>query len=308
MSLDLEPRTRPLPELDLEQEVDFGRYVRIVLARWWLLVVGVIIGALIGLAVATSKSRPYEATALVYLGQPYLPGGGGAQIQSLNTKLAFVSELIVARSTLATVSAKTGIKPGFIQSRVSVEPVTGINRGKVAQPAPIVAVTVHKLPPKEAAAVANAEGDVLARNFSSYVNQKMSTYQVRLKRIDGRITQAQQIIAKAQKDEAALVSNHSVGVDEKLALLAHYDNIINNWTVRLNQLEADQISSGDVITLADQIEKARVLEPAKVHRAAAPSRRTSVLIGGFVGLLVALIGALLWDPVLRRVRSQPRPA
>jgi uncharacterized protein involved in exopolysaccharide biosynthesis len=305
MSLDLEPRkTRPLPELDVEQEVDFGRYVRIILARWWLLVLGVIIGALAGLVVATSKSRPYEATALVYLGQPYLPGGGGVQIQSLNTKFAFVSELIVARSTLATVSAKTGIRPGVITSRVSVEPVTGINRGKVAQPAPIVAVTVSRLPAKDAAAVANAEGDVLQRYFSSYVNQTMRTYQTRLKRINQRITQANQIIDKAQKDESTLVNDHSLPPTEKQLLLAHYDNIINQWTIRLNQLEADQISSGDVITLADQIEKARVLEPAKVHRAAAPSRRTSVLIGAFVGLLVALIAALLWEPVLSRVRSQ----
>src|SRR3954471_3813143 len=276
MSVDLEPRTRSLPDLDVEQEVDFGRYVRIVAVRWWLLVVGLIIGALIGLAVATSKSRPYQATALVYLGQPY---ANGAPLQSLNTKLAFVTELIVARSTLARVSAETGIKPGVIQSRVSVEPVAGINRGKVAVPAPIVAVTVDGLPAKEAAAVANAEGGVLQRNFSSYVNQKMRTYQVRLKRLDGRITATQSVIDAAQKEEASVIANHGLPETEKLLLLAHYDNVINQNTVRLNQLEADQISSGDVITLADQIEKARVLEPAKVHRAAPPSRRTSVLIG-----------------------------
>jgi capsular polysaccharide biosynthesis protein len=304
MSLDLEPRTRPLPEFDVEQEVDFGRYVRTVLRRWWLLVVGVVVGALIGLAVATTKSRPYEATTLVYLGQPY---ANGAPLQSLNTKLAFVSELIVARTTLATVSAKTGVSPGIIESRVSVQPVAGISRGKVEQPAPIVAVTVKRLPAKVAAAVANAEGAVLQRNFSSYVNQKMRTYQVRLKRLDGRITATQKVIDAAQKEEASVIANHALPETEKLLLLAHYDNVINQNTVRLNQLEADQISSGDVITLADQIEKARVLEPAKVHRAAAPSRRTSVLIGAFVGLLVAIIAALLWDPVLRRVRT-PREA
>src|SRR5919201_2067963 len=86
----LEPRTRPLPDLDIEQEVDFGRYVRIVAARWWLLVLGAIVGALIGLAVATAKGRPYEATALVYLGQPYV---NGVPLQNLNTKMAFVSQL-----------------------------------------------------------------------------------------------------------------------------------------------------------------------------------------------------------------------
>src|SRR5438132_5177032 len=196
MSVDLEPRTRPLSELDFEQEVDFGRYSLIVLARWWLLVVGVIIGALIGLAVAASKSRPYEATAIVYLGQPYLPGNQ-TPLQSLNTKLAFVSELITSRSTLATVEAKTGIKPGILTSRVSVAPVTGIQRGKIEQPAPLVAVTVSRLPAKQAAAAANAEGDVLQRYFSSYVDQKMATYQKRLARIAARLKSVEANLGQA---------------------------------------------------------------------------------------------------------------
>src|SRR5712691_6186672 len=118
MSVDLEPRTRPPAELDVEQEVDFGRYVRIVVARWWLLVVGVILGALVGLALSTGKSRPYEATSIVYLGQPYLPGAAGTPIQSLNTKLGFVKELVTSRATLATVSAKTGVKSGGLASRI----------------------------------------------------------------------------------------------------------------------------------------------------------------------------------------------
>jgi hypothetical protein len=300
MTIDLEPRTRPLPDLDLEQEVDFGRYVRLVAVRWWLLVAGAILGALIGLAAATGKSRPYTATAIVYLGQPYL---GGVPIQSLNTKMAFVGQLITERSTLATVAAKTGLKSGTLVSKVSVVSVTGLTRGKFDQPAPLVALSVSKLPAKEAAAAANAFAAILQRYFSSYIDQKMRTYQIRLGRLDKRVTDTQNVINTAQAEEKAVVDNHGLPETEKLLLLAHYDNVINQNTVRLNQLEADQISSGDVIEFADQIERARVLEPAQVHHAAAPSRRTSVLIGGFIGLLLGLIAALVWDPVARRLRS-----
>ena len=116
-------------------------------------------------------------------------------------------------------------------------------------------------------------------------------------------TATQAVINAAQTQEKAVVDNHSLPASEKLLLLAHFDNVINQNTVRLNQLEADQISSADVITLADQIERARVLEPAKVHRAAPPSRRTSVLIGAFVGLLIGVVVALLWEPVATRLRS-----
>ena len=59
---------------------------------------------------------------------------------------------------------------------------------------------------------------------------------------------------------------------------------------------------------SDQIERARVLEAAQVHHAAPPSRRTSVLIGAFIGVLVGMLAALLWDPIRRRLRSKPQPA
>ena len=156
---------------------------------------------------------------------------------------------------------------------------------------------------REASAAANAYAALLAKYFSSYVDQKMKTYEIRLKRLDQRVIATRKTLADAQAQSTAVVDNHSLPESEKLLLLAHYDNIINQNTVRLNQLEVDQISSGDQVTFSDQIERARVLEPAQVHRAAAPSRRTSVLIGGFVGLLVGVVAALFWEPVATRVRT-----
>ena len=39
---------RDAPDLDGEAEVDLGRYSRALLARWWLLLVGLVVGAVIG--------------------------------------------------------------------------------------------------------------------------------------------------------------------------------------------------------------------------------------------------------------------
>jgi uncharacterized protein involved in exopolysaccharide biosynthesis len=35
------------------------------------------------------------------------------------------------------------------------------------------------------------------------------------------------------------------------------------------------------------------------------SRRTTVLVGAFIGLLLGLVATLLWDPVAARVRPRP---
>ncbi len=48
---------------EAEQEVDFGRYVRLVAARWWLVVAGLIVGAVVGYAVSLGGTQRYQATA-----------------------------------------------------------------------------------------------------------------------------------------------------------------------------------------------------------------------------------------------------
>src|ERR1044071_784844 len=111
-----ETRSRPVappPEFDVEQEVAFGRYWTALAARWWLLLIGAVVGAAIGFAASAGGSRPYDATAIVYLGQPFAPGGTN-QIQSLPTKLGFVNQLAHSKDVIRRVGAQVGIRPGVL--------------------------------------------------------------------------------------------------------------------------------------------------------------------------------------------------
>ena len=90
------PRSRPLPELDAEQEIDLGRYGRRLARRWWLLVLGLVVGGLIGWIFSSAASSDVNrAEASIYLGQP-LSATGGAQVPSVQTNPAAVRE--IARS------------------------------------------------------------------------------------------------------------------------------------------------------------------------------------------------------------------
>ena len=55
-----------MPDLDAEQEVDFGRYWRTIAVHWWLpvglLIAGLVIGYLVALG---TNSSTYKATAQV---------------------------------------------------------------------------------------------------------------------------------------------------------------------------------------------------------------------------------------------------
>jgi uncharacterized protein involved in exopolysaccharide biosynthesis len=98
MSVREQRRDRVEPDLDAEQEIDLGRYGRAVAARWWLPLIGLILGVAIGNIAASRGTEVYRAQALVYLGQPFTPNGS-AQLQSLATNPSTVREIV--RSTRA---------------------------------------------------------------------------------------------------------------------------------------------------------------------------------------------------------------
>ena len=56
----------PPPELDAEQEVDFGRYWRVIASRWWLVVGGLVVGLIIGYLVALGTNLALLDAGTIY--------------------------------------------------------------------------------------------------------------------------------------------------------------------------------------------------------------------------------------------------
>jgi hypothetical protein len=134
------PARRPLPDLDAEQEVDFGRYWRALVARWWLAALGIVVGAIIGALASLGGSSSYEATAQVYLGQPFAPGGA-ATVIPVPTTLGLVANVVESESTIRQVAAKVGLKPARLRGHIKTKPITGITGAKLGTPAPLLAIT-----------------------------------------------------------------------------------------------------------------------------------------------------------------------
>ena len=92
---------------DDEREVDLASAWERVKARWWLPVGGLVLGAVVGIALALSGGTVWRAETIVYLGQPFAPQGGG-QIQSLAT-----NPRTVARSSAPSPCSRTSpTRPG----------------------------------------------------------------------------------------------------------------------------------------------------------------------------------------------------
>ena len=69
-------RPQPVPDPDAEQEVDLRSVWERISARWWLPVLGTVLGLIVGFALAVGGGKVYEAETLIAMGQPFSPNGG----------------------------------------------------------------------------------------------------------------------------------------------------------------------------------------------------------------------------------------
>jgi len=61
---------------DAEQEVDLGRYWSAIVARWWLPLLGLIVGVIVGYLISLGGKQVWNASSTVYIGASYSIIGG----------------------------------------------------------------------------------------------------------------------------------------------------------------------------------------------------------------------------------------
>ena len=141
---------------EAEQEVDFARYVKLLGVRWWLLVAGLVAGAVIGYLVSLGGNQVYQASATVYLGQPYTPQGTSL-IQDPQTNPSSIGQIINNAATIDAVARLCNASPSAFRKGISTQAVaTGAStKGGAAAVNPLVKVSVQSKKGKVAACAAN---------------------------------------------------------------------------------------------------------------------------------------------------------
>jgi len=273
----------PSPGFDpeAEQEVDFARYVRLLGSRWWLLAAGLVVGAVIGYLVSLGGNQVYQATATVYLGQPYSPTGG-SPVNTPATNPASVAAVVQSRSVQNTVANQCKTTAAVFRKGISTAAAAGSSSSSAKTGAainPLVKVSVQSKKGKVAACAANG----LARE----VVAKIGTYPAQtIKTLEAHIAFDNEDIKTIQ----AAIADPSISPTDKLIL---------QQNLRTDQL--DKTTNSQLLLLAKSVESPSVLTSAAAQKITARSRRNTVVIGALIGLIIGAIAALLWDSVVPRI-------
>lgn len=255
---------------EAEQEVDFGRYRRLIAARWWVPAAGLVAGAVIGYLVALGGSQVFNATATLYLGQPY-SSSGTQPLQSVQTNPSTVKQIAHAESVLSLVASQCKAKPVLFRGGISTQSVAG-NISKNGQ-TPLVTLTVQSKKRKVASCAANALAHAVVEKLGAFANQKIKNFQ---QQIDVLNTDINAINGGLR--------GSGLGTTDKLVL-----------QTRLTTDQTQKLTLTQLLQQAALVEKPSVLTGAHATRVTARSRRNSVVVAALIGLVLGAIVALMWD-------------
>jgi capsular polysaccharide biosynthesis protein len=268
---------------EAEQEVDFGRYWRLLGARWWMPVAGLVVGAVIGYLIALgSANQVYKATATLYLGQPYT-ASGNVQLQGVQTNPSAVKQIAHSAAVLAQVAADCKTKAGTFSGGISTQSVSG-NISKNGQ-TPLVTLTVQAKKRKVAGCAANKLAAAVVEKLSGFANEKIANFHTQIVSLNREITAI----------DAAL-SGSSLSSTDKLVL-----------QTRLTTDQQQKLATTQLLSQARQIEKPAILTGAHASKVTARSRRNTVVVVALIGLVLGAIVALMWDGVAAGL-ARRRPA
>lgn len=283
------------PDPDAEQEVDFGRYWWRIVGHWWVVAAGLILGVVIGYLVSLGGGTTYQAKATVFLGQPLTPSGN-AQIQSLQTNPSTVSQIVKSQSVVLATADKVGVPPGQLRSGISTKAVAG-SLSKVGQ-TQLVEVSVRGPWKRQSAEAANILARTVVERVSGYADTKIEQYTALKDSLDEQIASSDEAI---QSYQDAIADATGLSSAERLVLVG----LLQSEQQQRSQLVQLRTETELSLSLARDVERGQLVTAAASSKVAAKSRRSSIVVGGVIGLVVGLLGALLWEPVGRRFARAP---
>jgi uncharacterized protein involved in exopolysaccharide biosynthesis len=270
-------------DLDAEREIDLARWRRALTALWWLPVAGLVLGAIVGFLFSTSGTSSYKATALISLGQPVSPGG--VVIASYATNPRAISEITSSASAQEQAAHEAGIHPGVLRGNVSVGTVGVATGAGAARTAPLIALTVQGKIGKRTQDAANALARiVVADTTAPYVGTKITTYKSVLATTKKQLASLNLRLAVLQ---TAMAKSHLDPLNQ-LVLVSQVDNAEQRQGNLLDQ----EATTNQQLAFALNVESAKIVQPAASVLSSAHSKRTSLVVGALIGLILGGILAI----------------
>ena len=288
------------PALEEEQEVDLSSGWKRLQARWWLPVGGLVVGAVVGIALALAGGTVWRAQTIVYLGQPFAPLGGG-QIQSLATNPRTVGEIVRSEAALKRASVVSGIPVSRLRSAISTRELAAA--GQLRGINPLIEIEVKGSGNRKVQLAADALSRRVTQRVSLYVTEKVKLLEQQVATNEAQLAEANARIRSAQAQQATVIADRSIPLDQRLLVTSNLNSVVTTADARRAAIQDLLSQAQQLLNLAQSVEASRIVEPAVASKTTARSSRSSLIVAALIGLIVGAIAALVVDPIAARRRG-----
>ena len=285
------------PDPDAEREVDLRSAWKRITARWWLPVAGLVIGAVLGVLVSVGGGEVFRATTLLYLGQPFTTSGGG-QIQSIATNPKTVNRIIHSEAALHRAAAASGLTVGQLRGNVSSQAIVTAGQGKIVSP--LVEITVDAPKAGQAEKASESLADSVVSVVSVYVDQKIKLLNKQIASSNTELEDVNARVSNAVQQQQAIIADKSISATDKLIAISNVNSTIGFAEQRRGTVQQELFQNQQLLSLAQNVELSKIVQPAVASKTTATSRRNAAAIGGVIGLLLGALAASIADPFLQR--------
>ena len=279
-------RSKTEPDLDAEREVDLGRYADALIARWWLPLLGLVVGVILGYLLAVGGKEVFQSQATIYVGTPY--GPSGQSLQTFATNPNAVARIARGQETIEAVSRESGMSPRELRAGISTRPIRSGNPR--TSPNQLYAVSVKGDKRGEVSAATGAVAERIVDKVGGYARLKRKTFREQLAEDNRQLEVLNRVVAESQAQ-----LDRATGVDRVTMA-----TLLLTAEQRRGAIQQDRSQTQQLLALTEQVELAQVVDRGAATKTTARSTRNSIAVAGLIGLIIGLLAALFWEPIAER--------
>jgi hypothetical protein len=295
------------PPVQPAGEVRVTEYVRRAARRWYVIVLSVVAAVLLvflhGVSGATKQSA---ASASIYLGQPFSPGGASVLTQTPLSNPSISIQYVTAPKQIAAAAKAAGIDPRSLRKHVSVLATGGAasaaGKGLTGGGPPTITIAVEgQWSALKAQTAANTLGRSLIGFANRYTTLKTKLIASRVKQEQNQLRTFLQVQTRARRN-ITVINNSSAAPLDKVAAESPFVSDLSTAADAIGTLTLNLTNDQVALVATKDIESAQFISQASGHRVSAATRRNSLVIAAMVGLIVGIGLALAWEALAARPR------
>lgn len=276
------------PVVDDEREVDVGRYWETLLSHWWLPALGLLAGIALGLLISASSKDVWRAQASIWAGSPY---ANNTQITNApQTNQSTITRLVKSEQAIGEVAREAGMTRKKLREGIATQRLPS-GQGRLV-PSQLYVISVKGDEQIATQRATRLLAERVVAGLSTYADDKIGALERNLRSLT---TQLEALEDQSRQTQGQLGGAGLSNV-ERLVLI----NTLQLAEQRRAAVEQDRTETLQFLALANEVEKPRVLDRAVAVKTTARSTRNTVAIAGFLGLLLGIFAALLWEPITSR--------